>query len=109
MRRPEDQSRGSFRIRRSTAGSTAQVRKTIRRDPKTWIKANPRLKENGGFLDIEKIRQQYVSHVAEGDLTSFKTVLPQHVGPEGEPRDRHGEVGRVHSRLAGSRTYAQTA
>lgn len=41
-------------------------------DEKTWIKANPSLKQNGGFLDIEKIRQQFVSHEAEGDLTSFK-------------------------------------
>jgi phage terminase large subunit-like protein len=41
-------------------------------DPQVWIKANPSLKENGGFLDIEKIREKYVSHVAEGDLTSFK-------------------------------------
>ncbi len=41
-------------------------------DPKTWIKANPSLKENGGLLDIEKIREKYVSHLAEGDLTSFK-------------------------------------
>jgi phage terminase large subunit-like protein len=40
--------------------------------PATWIKANPSLKENGGFLDIEKIREKYVSHVAEGDLSSFK-------------------------------------
>jgi phage terminase large subunit-like protein len=39
--------------------------------PATWIKANPSLKENGGFLDIEKVREKYVSHVAEGDLTSF--------------------------------------
>ncbi len=38
----------------------------------TWIKANPSLKQNGGFLDIEKIREKYVSHLAEGDLTSFK-------------------------------------
>jgi phage terminase large subunit-like protein len=41
-------------------------------DPKTWIKANPSLKENGGFLDLEKIREKYISHLAEGDLTSFK-------------------------------------
>jgi phage terminase large subunit-like protein len=41
-------------------------------DPATWIKANPSLKQNGGFLDIAKIREQYVSHAAEGDLTSFK-------------------------------------
>jgi phage terminase large subunit-like protein len=41
-------------------------------DPRTWIKANPSLKENGGFLDTEKIREKYVSHFAEGDLTSFK-------------------------------------
>src|SRR5579862_7953003 len=40
--------------------------------PQTWIKANPSVKENGGFLDIEKIREKYVSHLAEGDLTSFK-------------------------------------
>lgn len=38
----------------------------------TWIKVNPSLKENGGFLDKEKIRQQYMSHLAEGDLSSFK-------------------------------------
>ena len=41
-------------------------------DPQTWIKANPSLRENGGFLDIEKVREKYVSHLAEGDLTSFK-------------------------------------
>jgi phage terminase large subunit-like protein len=41
-------------------------------DPETWIRANPSLKQNGGFLDIEKIEQQYVKHAAEGDLTSFK-------------------------------------
>jgi phage terminase large subunit-like protein len=41
-------------------------------DPATWIKASPSLRENGGFLDIEKIRAKYVSHLAEGDLTSFK-------------------------------------
>lgn len=36
------------------------------------LKANPSLKENGGFLDIEKIREKYVSHEAEGHLASFK-------------------------------------
>jgi phage terminase large subunit-like protein len=41
-------------------------------DAKTWIRANPSLKENGGFLDLEKIRAKYVSHYATGDLTSFK-------------------------------------
>ena len=41
-------------------------------DAATWIKANPSLTENGGFLPIEKIREKYVSHLAEGDLTSFK-------------------------------------
>jgi phage terminase large subunit-like protein len=41
-------------------------------DPATWIKANPSLKQNGGFLDIEKIRQKFTAHEAEGDLTSFK-------------------------------------
>lgn len=38
----------------------------------TWIKAMPSLKQNGGFLDIAKIREKYASHLAEGDLTSFK-------------------------------------
>lgn len=28
-------------------------------DERTWIRANPSLKENGGFLDIAKIRQKY--------------------------------------------------
>lgn len=40
--------------------------------PETWIKANPSLIENGGFLDKEKIRKEYESAAAEGDLTSFK-------------------------------------
>lgn len=40
--------------------------------PATWIKANPSLLENGGFLDKEKIGKEYKSAVAEGDLTSFK-------------------------------------
>jgi phage terminase large subunit-like protein len=40
--------------------------------PKTWVKANPSLINNGGFLELEKIREKYVSHAAEGDLTSFK-------------------------------------
>lgn len=40
--------------------------------PATWIKAHPSLIENGGFLDKEKIRREYESAVAEGDLTSFK-------------------------------------
>ncbi len=41
-------------------------------DEATWIKASPSLKQNGGFLDIEKLREKYVTHEAEGDLTSFK-------------------------------------
>lgn len=41
-------------------------------DPATWIKACPSLIENGGFLPSEKIRKEYESAVAEGDLTSFK-------------------------------------
>jgi phage terminase large subunit-like protein len=40
--------------------------------PATWIKANPSLKENGGFLDKGQIRKEYESAAAEGDLTSFK-------------------------------------
>lgn len=38
----------------------------------TWLKANPSLVENGGFLPIEKMREKYVAALAEGDLTSFK-------------------------------------
>lgn len=41
-------------------------------DPRTWIKANPSLKENGGFLDLSKIAKKYVEHESSGDLTSFK-------------------------------------
>jgi phage terminase large subunit-like protein len=41
-------------------------------DPKTWIKANPSLKENGGFLELAKIRAEYDKAASEGDLTSFK-------------------------------------
>jgi phage terminase large subunit-like protein len=40
--------------------------------PATWLKANPSLIENGGFLDKDKIRKEYESALAEGDLTSFK-------------------------------------
>ncbi len=40
--------------------------------PATWIKANPSLIENGGFLDKEKIRKEYETALSEGDLTSFK-------------------------------------
>lgn len=38
----------------------------------TYIKANPSLKQNGGFLDIQILRDKYTSLSAEGDLTSFK-------------------------------------
>jgi phage terminase large subunit-like protein len=34
---------------------------------KTWIKAHPSLKQNGGFLDISKIRKQYESALSESD------------------------------------------
>jgi phage terminase large subunit-like protein len=40
--------------------------------PATWIKANPSLVENGGFIDKAQIQKQYETAVAEGDLTSFK-------------------------------------
>jgi phage terminase large subunit-like protein len=31
----------------------------------TWIKANPSLKQNGGFLDIEKIRKKYHASLSD--------------------------------------------
>lgn len=40
--------------------------------PETWIKANPSLKENGGFLDLDKIKKEYQKAESEGDLTAFK-------------------------------------
>lgn len=40
-------------------------------DPATWRKANPSLKPKG-FLDESRIKKEYDSAVAEGDLTSFK-------------------------------------
>jgi phage terminase large subunit-like protein len=40
---------------------------------KTWIKANPSLKENGGFLDIAKIREKYQASLADPEaLRSFR-------------------------------------
>jgi phage terminase large subunit-like protein len=33
----------------------------------TWIKANPSLVENGGFLEIEKIRKEYHSSLSDPD------------------------------------------
>lgn len=38
----------------------------------TWIKASPSLKENGGFLDISKLREKCNGFIAEGNLTSWK-------------------------------------
>lgn len=39
----------------------------------TWIKAIPSLKNNGGFLDIEKIREKYVSCLSDPEAQrSFK-------------------------------------
>ena len=34
-------------------------------DEKTWVKANPSLKENGGFLEIEKIRQKFQAALSD--------------------------------------------
>jgi phage terminase large subunit-like protein len=34
-------------------------------DPKTWAKANPSLKENGGFLPIAKLEEQYKSTLTD--------------------------------------------
>lgn len=69
---------------------TLKINKGVVRDPKfwgriygaevdddpaaesTWIKANPSLIENGGFLPLSKIREKYQSALSEGDLTSFK-------------------------------------
>lgn len=31
----------------------------------TWIKANPSLKENGGFIELDRIRQKYVSTLSD--------------------------------------------
>ena len=41
-------------------------------DPQTWVKANPSLKENGGFLESAKIASEYHKAESEGDLTAFK-------------------------------------
>jgi phage terminase large subunit-like protein len=39
----------------------------------TWIKANPSLKENGGFLDIEKLRAKYQASLSDPEAQrSFK-------------------------------------
>lgn len=39
----------------------------------TWRKANPSLKENGGFLDIEKIREEYKASLSDPKaVQSFK-------------------------------------
>src|ERR1039458_5450747 len=74
-------------------------------DPATWVKANPSLKQNGGFLDIEKIRQQYVSHAAEGDLTSFKRYF-LNMWDQKESRAIDLEIG---SRTAASSTSRRFA
>lgn len=39
----------------------------------TWIKANPSLKQNGGFLDIAKLREKYQSSLSDPEAQrSFK-------------------------------------
>lgn len=39
----------------------------------TWIKANPSLKQNGGFLDVSKIRDKYQASLSDPDeQRSFK-------------------------------------
>jgi phage terminase large subunit-like protein len=39
----------------------------------TWIKANPSLRENGGFLDISRIRKRYEACLSEPDgASAFK-------------------------------------
>jgi phage terminase large subunit-like protein len=43
------------------------------RDEKTWIAANPSLKENGGFLELSKLRKYYQDTLSEPDgETSFR-------------------------------------
>ena len=40
---------------------------------KTWVKANPSLKENGGFLELAKIREKYQSSLGDPEAQrSFK-------------------------------------
>jgi phage terminase large subunit-like protein len=42
-------------------------------DERTWIRANPSLKENGGFLELSKIREQYQSCLTNPDeIIAFK-------------------------------------
>jgi phage terminase large subunit-like protein len=42
-------------------------------DEKTWVKANPSLKENGGFLDIAKIREKFNASLSDPEAQrSFK-------------------------------------
>ncbi len=38
----------------------------------TLIKANPSLKENGGFMDLEKLQARRTTLESEGDLTSWR-------------------------------------
>lgn len=41
-------------------------------DEKTWIKANPSLEENGGFVKLEKIREKFIEHKTGGTLQTFR-------------------------------------
>jgi phage terminase large subunit-like protein len=74
----------------------------------TWIKANPSLKQNGGFLDIAKIRDQYVSHAAEGDLTSFKRYF-LNMWDQKESRAIDLILWDASQRLAGGWPFAESA
>jgi phage terminase large subunit-like protein len=42
-------------------------------DERTWIKAHPSLKENGGFLDISKLREEYETALSDPEgIRAFK-------------------------------------
>ena len=43
----------------------APARRTTGPSEATWIKANPSLKQNGGFLDIAKIREKYEASLSD--------------------------------------------
>ena len=63
-------------------------------DRKTWIKAHPSLKQNGGFLDIEKLAKIHAQKISEPDgQRRLESVFPKSLGPERKPRHRHGAMG----------------
>jgi phage terminase large subunit-like protein len=65
------------------------------KDERTWIKANPSLKENGGFLDIAKYREKYEATL--GDPEAARTFRRYFLNLWDEKTNRAIDMQRWHA------------